>query len=65
MSVKRFVVAIPAIDGGVELHPMKEWLRKNPDAVPSGLDATESTPKYRSLFVIDEANARVRYHLNR
>lgn len=43
MPVKRFLVAIPAADGGVELHAMKEWLRLHPDAVPEGLDATEST----------------------
>jgi len=43
MSVKRFLVAIPTQDGGVELHPMKEWLRQHPDSVPNGLDATLST----------------------
>ena len=43
MSFKRFLVAIPAPDGGVELHPMKEWLRQHPDSVPDGLDATLST----------------------
>jgi endonuclease len=34
---------IPTSDGGVEPHPLKEWLRQNPDQVPSGLDATKST----------------------
>jgi hypothetical protein len=43
MSVKRFLVAIPVDDGGVELYPMKEWLRRHPDMVPDGLDATLST----------------------
>lgn len=43
IPVKRFLVAIPTADGGVELHPMKEWLRQHPDEIPDGLDATMST----------------------
>ena len=42
-TVKRFNVAIPKNDGGVEIYPMKEWLRQHPDRVPPGLDATSST----------------------
>ena len=42
-TVKRFLIAIPTADGGVELHAMKEWLRQHPSAVPLGLDATSST----------------------
>lgn len=41
--MKRFFVAIPKEDGGVELHPMKEWLRQHPIEVPPGFDATAST----------------------
>jgi hypothetical protein len=41
--VKRFNIVVPKEDGGVELHSMKEWLRRHPDHVPSGLDATAST----------------------
>jgi endonuclease len=41
--MKRFLVAIPTQDGGVELHAMKEWLRRHPNTVPAGLDATSST----------------------
>jgi hypothetical protein len=41
--VKRFNIVVPKEDGGIELHPMKEWLRQNPQHVPSGLDATSST----------------------
>ncbi len=41
--MKRFLVAIPTQDGGVELHAMKEWLRQHPSEVPLGLDATSST----------------------
>ncbi len=41
--MKKFNVVIPLGDGGVELHPMKEWLRQHPDRIPIGLDATAST----------------------
>ena len=42
-TMKRFLVAIAKSDGGVELYPMKEWLRQHPENIPSGLDATQST----------------------
>jgi hypothetical protein len=41
--VKRFNIVIPKEDGGSEVYPMKEWLRQNPQKLPSGLDATLST----------------------
>lgn len=41
--MKRFNVVTPKDDGGVELHPMKEWLRQHPEHIPTGLDATQST----------------------
>jgi endonuclease len=41
--VKRFLIAIPTAAGGVELSPMKEWLRQHPDQVPDGMNATQST----------------------
>jgi hypothetical protein len=41
--VRRFNVVISKTDGGVEMYPMKEWLRQHPEHVPSGLDATLST----------------------
>jgi hypothetical protein len=41
--MKRFNVVVSKDDGGVELHPMKEWLRQHPEHVPAGLDATSST----------------------
>lgn len=40
---KRFLVVTATLDGGVELHPMKAWLRQHPDHVPAGYDATSST----------------------
>ncbi len=36
--MKRFNVVIPREDGGIEVHPMKEWLRQHPDYTPAGLD---------------------------
>lgn len=42
-TVKRFNVAIAKDDGGVEIYPMKEWLRQHPDRAPPGLDPTSST----------------------
>ena len=41
--MKRFVVVIPKEDGGIELYPMKEWLRNNPTHIPVGLDASNNT----------------------
>ena len=43
MPVQRHIVVIPREDGGVELFPLKEWLRRNPEETPSGLDPTMST----------------------
>jgi len=40
---KTFSVAISREDGGVELYPMKEWLRQHPDENPTTLDPTSST----------------------
>lgn len=42
-EVKRFNVVIPKDDGGVELYPMKQWLRQNNSHVPAGLDPTNCT----------------------
>ena len=41
--MKRFNVVIPRDDGGVEFHPMKEWLRQHPERAPAGLDPTSAT----------------------
>jgi endonuclease len=42
-TVKRFNVVIAKDDGGVEIYPMKEWLRQHRDRVPVGCDPTSST----------------------
>lgn len=39
----RYNVVIPRSDGGVEVHPMKEWLRLHPEYIPPGLHPTDST----------------------
>ncbi len=41
--MKRFIVVVAKEDGGVEVYPMKEWLRQHAQHLPSGLDATSST----------------------
>jgi hypothetical protein len=33
---------LPREDGGVEIHPLKEWLRQHPE-IPTGLDPSAST----------------------
>ena len=39
----RYLVVISKDDGGVEMHPMKEWLRGHPQYVPTGFDPIAST----------------------
>ncbi len=41
--VQRHLVVIPNTDGGLEVYPLKEWLRSNPDRLPDGM-----TPKSTS-----------------
>lgn len=41
--MKRFNVVVSNDDGGVEMYPMKEWLRRHPQHVPLGFDPTTST----------------------
>jgi endonuclease len=41
--MQRFNVVIAREDGGVEVFPMKAWLREHPEHVPPGLSPTEST----------------------
>jgi hypothetical protein len=43
MPVQRHSVVIPLDDGGVQVHPLKEWLRQHPNEVPPGLHPTTST----------------------
>jgi hypothetical protein len=40
---KRFNVAIQTEDEDITLSPMKEWLRRNPDHIPEGMDPNTST----------------------
>lgn len=39
---KRFNVVIPREDGGVELYPMREWLRAHPERFPEGMNSGNS-----------------------
>jgi endonuclease len=38
----RFNVVVPKIDGGADLYPMKEWLRRHPEILP-GVDPSIET----------------------
>jgi hypothetical protein len=40
---KRHLIVLRGPDGEAEVHPMKEWLRQNPQHIPEGLDANDST----------------------
>ncbi|MDQ9168807.1 endonuclease NucS [Oxalobacteraceae bacterium R-40] len=40
-----FIIVRPTADGGVQLYPMKDWLRQHPEFVPFGMDATHSTSR--------------------
>jgi len=42
MVMKRFNMVFAKDDGGIEVYPMKEWLRQHPDQVPPGMHATFS-----------------------
>jgi hypothetical protein len=41
--IQRHSVVIPKNDGGIEVYPLKQWLRQNPQHVPAGYDAASST----------------------
>jgi hypothetical protein len=43
MSIQRHSIVIPREDGGVEVHPLKEWLRQHPAENPTGLDPSSNT----------------------
>lgn len=64
--MKRFNIVVPKEDGGVELYPMKQWLRDHPDRMPPGLDATTSTSHelrrgLRKLgWIVQESGSEVR-----
>ena len=41
--MQRHNVVIPTDDGGVEIYPLKEWLRRHPEEIPAGFDPRSST----------------------
>jgi hypothetical protein len=45
--MQRFTVAIPKGDGGVEVYPMKEWLRQHPESIPPGLSPGSNSRQLR------------------
>lgn len=63
--MKRFLIAMPA-SGGVELHPMKGWLREHPEMLPPDLEVAGHTSHQlrrqlkRTGWTIKEDDAEVR-----
>lgn len=43
MPRQRFNIVIKKMEGGVEVYPMKQWLRQNSEFLPEGLDTYENT----------------------
>jgi hypothetical protein len=41
--MQRFNIVVPLQDGGVAVHPMKEWLRRNPEHIPAGMNPNSNT----------------------
>lgn len=39
----RFNVVLSRSDGGLEVHPMKQWLRLHREHIPPGLDPNNNT----------------------
>lgn len=64
--MKQFLVVIPNDSGGADLHPMKEWLRRNPAELPDDLDPdTLTSHQLRNAlrkrgWIVEEAEDEVR-----
>jgi RecB family endonuclease NucS len=55
---RQHIVVVKGADGRVETAPMKEWLRRNPEHLPKGLDTGENTS-----YQIRRALRRARWEL--
>ena len=66
MAIQRHSVVIPREDGGVEVYPLKEWLRQRPAENPTGLDPSLSTSHQlrnslrRAGWVMQETPSEIR-----
>ncbi|MFN8454708.1 MAG: hypothetical protein U0401_08580 [Anaerolineae bacterium] len=45
MQHKRHNIVLQKPDGGLEMYPMKQWLRDNPKFLPEGMDTYENTSR--------------------
>ena len=67
-AMQRHVVVIPRDDGGVEIYPMKRWLRQHPDQMPPNLGPDPSVLTSHQLrsglrrigWTIEETSTEVR-----
>ncbi len=46
--VQRHLVVISNDEGGLEVHPLKEWLRSNPDHLPDGMTTKNTSHQLRN-----------------
>lgn len=42
-QIRRHNVVLKKPDGGIEVYPMKQWLRQHPEHLPTGVDADTNT----------------------
>jgi len=50
VPIQRHNVVIPREDGGVEIHPLKEWLRQHPDTLPDMDPSSTTSHQLRSAL---------------
>ena len=63
--MKNFNVVIPREDGGVELYPMKQWLRQHSDVLPGMEPTSSSSHQLRNAlkkkgWLVQETDSEVR-----
>lgn len=60
------VVVLATADGGYEVHPLKAWLRRHPEHLPSGMSAIDNTSHElraalkKKGWLMEETNTQVR-----
>ncbi|MBM3129401.1 MAG: DUF91 domain-containing protein [Chloroflexi bacterium] len=63
--IRRHLVVVKRADGSPDVHPMKEWLRLNPQDLPKDMDASDNSSAQlrralkKSGWELEELNDRV------
>ncbi len=66
IPMARFIVVKTSSEGGLDIHPMKEWLRLHTDSIPANMDPTLSTSRQllsglkRNGWKFEETDSEVR-----